>query len=155
MTKFTPTDIEARFEEAAQTLRRLPHTGYYPSMKTSSWPEIVQSVHTAYGYDAARMPRITPTPQAITRMEETFEWLRWLEPDDARIVWLRGEGVRWKPICYRVGLSRSQAWRHWVAAMILIANRLNAGAPKRQSRATAKKPKALAKAAAAETQILI
>jgi hypothetical protein len=37
--------------------------------------------------------------RAISRMEETFTWLMWLEPDDARIVWLRAEGVRWKPIC--------------------------------------------------------
>jgi hypothetical protein len=71
------------------------------------------------------MPRIAPTPQAISRMEETFTWLAWLEPDDARIVWLRAEGVRWKPICWRVGLSRAVAWRRWVAALITIANRLN------------------------------
>ena len=32
------------------------------------------------------MPRITPSPQAISRMEETFTWLTWLDSDDARIV---------------------------------------------------------------------
>jgi hypothetical protein len=40
-------------------------------------------------------------------------------------VWLRAEGVRWKPICWRVGLSRAVAWRRWVAALITITNRLN------------------------------
>lgn len=38
---------------------------------------------------------------------------------------LRPEGVRWRPICWCVGLSRAAAWRRWVAALITIANRLN------------------------------
>jgi hypothetical protein len=121
--KYTPKDIEGRFEEAASTLRRLPDIrvpGYF-----STWPPVIRAAVEAYGYDPARMPRIAPTPQAISRMEETFTWLTWLEPDDARIVWLRAEGVRWKPICWRVGLSRAVAWRRWVAALITIANRLN------------------------------
>lgn len=121
--KYTPKDIEDRFEEAAATLRRLPDTrvpGYF-----STWPPIIRAAVEAYGYDPARMPRIAPSPQAISRMEETFTWLTWLEPDDARIVWLRAEGVRWKPICWRVGLSRAVAWRRWVASLITIANRLN------------------------------
>jgi hypothetical protein len=116
-------DIEERFEEAAATLRRLPDArvpGYF-----SAWPPVILSSAEAYGYDPARMPRIAPSPQAITRMEETFTWLTWLEPDDARIVWLRAEGVRWKPICWRIGVSRSSAWRRWAAALILIANRLS------------------------------
>jgi hypothetical protein len=86
---------------------------------------VIRAAVEAYGYDPARMPRIAPTPQAISRMEETFTWLTWLEADDARIVWLRAEGVRWKPICWRFGLSRAVAWRRWVAALITIANRLN------------------------------
>ena len=28
-------------------------------------------------------------PSAITRMEETLGWLRWLEPQDAKLVWAR------------------------------------------------------------------
>jgi hypothetical protein len=119
----TPTEVEARFEEAAATLRRLPDTrvpGYF-----SAWPPIVRAAVEAYGYDPARMPRIAPSPQAISRMEETFSWLMWLEPDDARIVWLRAEGVRWKPICWRIGISRATAWRRWAASLIVVANRLN------------------------------
>jgi hypothetical protein len=66
-------------------------------------------------------------------MEETFTWLTWLEPDDARIVWLRAEGVRWKPICWRVGLYRQTAWRRWVAALVTVSNRLST-ASKRTTR---------------------
>ena len=120
----TPTDVEQRFEEAARTLRRLPDVrvpGYF-----NTWPAMIKAAVEAYGYDPARMSRIAPTPQAISRMEETFTWLAWLEPDDARIVWLRAEGVRWKPICWRIGVSRSAAWRRWAAALILIADRVSA-----------------------------
>ncbi len=122
-TRWTASMIEERFEEAAFTLRRLPDSrvpGYF-----NTWPLIVRSVHEAFGWDRARMPRIAPSPGAISRMEETFTWLAWLEPDDARIVWLRGEGVPWKPICWRVGLTRQTAWRRWVAALITVSNRLS------------------------------
>jgi hypothetical protein len=119
----TPTEIEDRFEEAARTLRRLPDVrarGF-----TSSWPTIVRSAHEAFGWEPARFPRIPPTADAISRMEECFTWLAWLDPDDARIVWLRAENVRWKPICWRLGISRATAWRRWAAALITVANRLN------------------------------
>jgi hypothetical protein len=118
----TPTEIEARFEEAASVLRRLPDPrpmGYF-----STWPQVVRSAAEAYGWEPARTMRVPPTPQAISRMEECFSWLLWLDPDDARIVWLRAEGLRWKPICYRMGMSRATAWRRWAAALLTIANRL-------------------------------
>jgi hypothetical protein len=40
-------------------------------------------------------------------------WLRWLEKDDARIVWLRANRKPWQSICWEVGLSRPAANRHW------------------------------------------
>lgn len=125
-TRLSPTDIEARFEDAARTLRRLPAVG--ARGHSSAWPPIVRSAAEAYGWEPAAAPRLSPSPQAISEMEETFTWLAWLsEADDARIVWLRAEGVRWKPICWRIGLSRATAWRRWAAALITIANRHNAG----------------------------
>jgi hypothetical protein len=48
--------------------------------------------------------RIVPSAAAITRMEECFDWLLILDPEDARIVWLRAEGVRWRQVCYRAGV---------------------------------------------------
>jgi hypothetical protein len=122
-TRWTASMVEARFEEAAFTLRRLPDRrvpGYF-----NTWPTIVRSVYEAFGWERARMPRIAPSPKAISRMEETFTWLVWLEPDDARIVWLRAENVPWKPICWRVGLSRKTAWQRWVAALQTVATRLS------------------------------
>jgi len=64
----------------------------------------------------------------VDRMDETLEWLRWLEPDETRLVWLRAEGVGWKPICARFGVGRTTAWHRWNAALGKIAVRLNAAA---------------------------
>lgn len=122
----TPNEIEDRFEEAASVLRRLPDPrpmGYF-----SAWPPIVRAAAEAYGWEPSRTMRVPPTPQGITRMEECFMWLLWLDSDDAKIVWLRAEGMRWKPICYRLGISRATAWRRWAAALITVSNRLKAGA---------------------------
>jgi Domain of unknown function (DUF6362) len=58
-------------------------------------------------------------------MEETLKWLRWLDPIDANIVWLRATGKRWKAICYEVGLARAAANEHWLYALCRIAWRLN------------------------------
>lgn len=118
-------DIEDRFEEAAQTLRRMPDAGGARGYG-SSWPEVVRSAHSAYGYHDLRPLRITPSAAAISRMEETFDWLRLVDPEDARIIWLRAEGVRWRQVCSRAGCVRSTAWRRWVAALQTVANRLNA-----------------------------
>lgn len=86
-------------------------------------------------------PRISPSPQAISQMEEVFTWLNWIaDGDDKRIVWLRAEGVRWKPICWRIGISRATAWRRWAAAMITIANQHNSSLVQPASKA---KPKSM------------
>jgi hypothetical protein len=124
---YSARDIEERFEEAAQTLRRVRVLGGARGYG-SSWPEVVRSAHAAYGYDEGRPMRLVPGPAAISRMEETFDWLRLVEPEDARIIWLRAEGVRWRQICIRAGCARATAWRRWVAALQTIANRLNAAA---------------------------
>lgn len=138
-TRLSPTDVEDRLEDAARTLRRLPAVrvpGYI-----SAWPPIVRSAVEAYGWEPATAPRISPSPQAISQMEEAFGWLNWIaDADDKRIVLLRAEGVRWKPICWRVGISRATAWRRWAAAMITIANQHNSALVHSASKA---KPKSM------------
>ncbi|MDO5622728.1 MAG: DUF6362 family protein [Paracoccus sp. (in: a-proteobacteria)] len=122
---FTPRDIEDRFEEAALTLRRLPNPpGSGPRGYGSAWPDYVREARHAYGWHEARM-RVVPNPAEIQRMEECLTWLRWLDPDDARIVWMRAEGCRWKQVCYRVGVVRQTAWRRWAAALVTVAKHLN------------------------------
>jgi hypothetical protein len=92
----------------------------------------------AYGYTPEAPMRIVPSAAAITRMEECFDWLLILEPEDARIVWLRAEGVRWRQVCYRAGVVRTTAWRRWAASLLTIAKHLNAKEKSGRKSASAK-----------------
>jgi len=116
------TDIEARLEEAAVTLRKLP--GIRMGGFFTTWPAIVRTAAETYAQDRTFKVRVPPTAQAISRMEEAIEWLAWLDAEDTRLVWLRAENVRWKPICFQLGVSRATAWRRWAAAMIEISQKL-------------------------------
>ena len=122
-TRWTPSMVEERLVEAADVLKRLPEVrvqGYF-----STWPPIVREAAEAYGWDTTHVCLGPPSPAAIDRMDEALEWLRWLDPEDARIVWLRASGERWKAICWKVGLQRATAHEHWLYALCVIAWRLN------------------------------
>ncbi len=84
----TPREIEDRLEEAAWTLRQLPEKDR-PRGYGRSWPDVVHEAKHAYGYTEARPMKVIPSAAAISRMEECFDWLLMLDPEDARIVWLR------------------------------------------------------------------
>jgi hypothetical protein len=122
--------IEERFVEAADVMKRLPDVrvpGYF-----NTWPTIFREFSDLVGQEAPRLRRPPPSPAAITRMEEALGWLRWLEPTDARIVWLRANGERWKTICWKVGLARTAANQHWLYALCVIVWRLNGREPSRR-----------------------
>ena len=130
-------EVEDRLEEAALTMKRLPNTGG-PKGYGSSWPDYVRSRWTAYGFEQARV-RVIPNAKEIQRMDEAIDWLRLITHEDEaraaqdrRIVWMRAEQMPWRAICSRVGLSRSQAWRRWTAALITVQKRLEK--PRRQTR---------------------
>ena len=137
----TPREIEDRFEEAAFTLRRLPEKDR-PRGYASCWPPVVRDAAEVHAGAAEAPMRVIPSAAAITRMEECFDWLLMLDPEDARIVWLRAEGVRWRQVCIRAGVVRSTAWRRWAAALLTIAKRLNTQEKSARKRATAKPPAA-------------
>ena len=121
--RWTPSLVEERLVEAADVLKRLPEErvqGYF-----SVWPEVVRSVYDAFGWHDPVLKRPWQSPASIDRMDETFRWLHWLDPDEVRLVWLRAEGVRWKLISHRFGINRSTAWRHWTFALIKVAGFLN------------------------------
>ena len=92
--------------------------------------------------------RVVPSARDIQRMEDCIGWLAYLAPEDARIVWLRAEGVRWRQVCIRAGVVRSTAWRRWAASLLTIAKHLNAmeksgrkaSAPKRAADKNVVKP---------------
>ena len=122
-TKWTPSLVEERFVEAADVMRRLPNVRIPGHFNT--WPAMMAEFSDLVGREPERMRRPPPAPDAITRMEEALEWLRWLDPTDAKIVWLRATGTRWKDVCYKVGLARSSANERWVYGLCVIAFRLS------------------------------
>ena len=64
---------------------------------------------------------------ALVRLAKAGQWMRWLHPDDTELVSLRSGGAAWKPICWRLGMSRATAHRRWRSSLRLIAERLNRG----------------------------
>jgi len=81
-----------------------------------------------------------PSAASISKMEQCIDWLRLVDGEDARIVWLRAEGVRWRHICVRAGVTRQTAWRRWVAALQTIVSKLNA-AERAEARGIARRPR--------------
>jgi len=123
MTEWTASIIEERLEEAAATLRRLPPVklrGYF-----SAWPQIIHVAEDKRDWEVLVKRLGPPSAQAISRMEETLTWFRWLTPDENRLIWLRAEKVSWKSICWKLGYSRTTAWRNWVFAVHKVSFMLN------------------------------
>jgi len=69
--------------------------------------------------------RVIPSTADIANMEICLDWLRLVKPDDAKIIWLRAEGHRWRYVCIAAGCVRQTAWRRWVAALATIAKKVN------------------------------
>lgn len=121
--RWTPSLVEERIAEAADTLRRLPDTRVQGH--ASTWPPYVREYWEFYGVTEVKLRRPPPSAAAIDRMDEALPWLRHLDLADARIVWLRANGDPWKVICWKVGMARSCAHRHWLFALCVIAWTLN------------------------------
>ena len=123
MTEWTRDMVEERVLEAAAVLRQLPglrNQGYF-----STWPEIRRSLKELAGAMPTPMRRPPPNPAAISRMEETITWNAFLERDEVELMWARAEGVPWKHLCHRFGISRPTAYRRYDYALSVIVWRLN------------------------------
>ena len=133
MAHWTRDDVEDRVVEAAKVLKRLPNPkvqGYF-----NTWPDVMVEFADMVGRPAEPMRRPPPDAAAISRMEEAITWSRFLEADDAKLLWIRAERTPWKEICWRFGIARATAHRRWEYALCLIAWRLNGrGAPSKRSR---------------------
>ncbi|MBF0171470.1 MAG: hypothetical protein HQK87_10370 [Nitrospinae bacterium] len=126
VAEWTPKLVADRLEEAASTLRRLPVAGLKPREYGNSWPTVIHDAMEAYGWNEAVAPLGPPSAEAITRMDEAMEWLRWLDQEQVRLVWLRATRIPWKLIEVRFACDRSTAWRKWTVALNRIASRLEA-----------------------------
>ena len=123
MAEWTRDMVEERVVDAADVLKQLPPVrvrGYF-----STWPEIQRSFGDLVGAEPVPMRRPLPSPSAISRMEEAITWNRFLERDDAQLMWARAEGMPWKHLCYRFGISRPTAHRRYDYALSVIVWRLN------------------------------
>ena len=119
---WTHQKIINRLEEAAGTLRRLPDKRLQ-GLK-SNWPETIPT-RGDYGSDEIRLRLGPPSPEAIDRMDEALEWLRWLDTEDRQMVWLRAERIPWKMIMRKFGRSRSTVTARWKEALSQIVAILN------------------------------
>ena len=120
--RWTATLVLLRFEEAAETLRRLPPARWRPQLV--SWPAIVRSAAEI----AAATPqprRLPPRAAAIDRLDGTLVWLGWVPPDSARIVWARANGSSWREIAALAGQSTRTCQRRMTEALLAVAARLN------------------------------
>ena len=70
--------------------------------------------------------RFTPSPAAISRLEQTFDWALWVEEAERKLIWSRAARVPWKRIMGELGCDRTTAWRRWQNALGKIAVQLNA-----------------------------
>ena len=99
MKNWTVTDVAERFEEAVYTLKRLPPVRVQGFK--SAWPPVILSTMELLQADKLPMRLGPPSAGAISRMEETIQWITFLDDaTDRRIVWLRAARVPWKPICW-------------------------------------------------------
>jgi hypothetical protein len=123
MNDWTPELVEERLNEAAAVMRRLPAVrvqGYF-----NTWPKMKTDFDDLIGQAPEPMRLPPPTAAAITRMEEALAWLRWLEVENVKLVWMRAERAPWKAICWRFGIARTTANRRWDYAVNIITWRLN------------------------------
>lgn len=120
---WTADDVADHFAEAFRTLRKLPAVkarGHF-----SGWPQVLRSPREIAAMEPEPM-RVWPSAAAITRIEQTFDWVLWIEEAERRLVWSRAARVPWKQIAGEMGCDRTTAWRRWQLALTKIAARLNA-----------------------------
>ena len=121
--EWTGDTVADHFEEAVRTLRKLPPvrvTGYF-----NAWPEVLRSAKEIAAMEPEPM-RVLPSTSAITRLEQTFDWMLWISVEERKLIWLRAARVPWKAITFEFGCDRTTAWRRWTLALTKIASRLNA-----------------------------
>ncbi len=125
--RWTAERVAERMAEAVDTLKRLPTP--HVQGRVTLWPDFVRDGREAYGWDAARFRLAPAAPEAITRLDETLLWLRWLPRLSQRILWGRASGLSWRKIAAAAGKSPNTCRARYLAALHQIAICLNEGRP--------------------------
>jgi hypothetical protein len=122
MADWTMARVQDRLELAAEVFRALP--AVRPQGFFSTWPEYRHGFGDLAGQEP-RLRRPLPSPRMITEAEEAALWLRWVEPEIARLLWSRAERRPWKAIAHGHGISRAEAVRRHDYGLACIVWRLN------------------------------
>lgn len=99
---WTAALVLARVEECVRVIARLPApraAGW-----RSAWPRIVHDFADLVEQEPV-LRRPPPSPEAIARADAVLGWLAELPADDARALWKRAEGRRWREV--------AAAWGVW------------------------------------------
>jgi hypothetical protein len=126
MTDWTIARVQDRLELAADVMRQMP--GVQPQGHFNAWPEYFHSFADKVGQEP-KMRRPLPSPRMITEADQAMLWLRWLEVDDAKLLWARAERVAWKQITWQFGMSRTAATKRWQFGLAVIVWRLKGRVP--------------------------
>jgi hypothetical protein len=126
-----------RLVEAFEVDRRMPAGRRFGKL-TSAWPaapihEFTDIVHWDSGEQRERVwqswERAPASPQEVTRMEESFGWLRWVPMTERKMLeaWASttARGLSVSATIRKGGLSRTTFYRHRDRAAQRIADRLN------------------------------
>ena len=99
--------------------------GLKPKAYFSGWPDIVYTTWEILAQETLPMRLGSPTPDAISRMEEVLNWM-WLidSVEERQLIWLRAKRVPWKAICRAMGYGRTKLWQDWVAALVTLSYRI-------------------------------
>jgi hypothetical protein len=127
----------ADFGERVAEMSAIPGVGMTPTPETPDKPALGSVLTTPVreggtdnwtrfeGASAAIGHFIRMVHEGRMTPDEAMLWLRWLEIEDAKLLWLRAERTAWKPICWQFGLSRTAATRRWQYGLAVIVWRLN------------------------------
>ena len=123
--EWTTDDVANWLIEAARTAHRLPPVRVQGHFNV--WPTIVRTEYERMASDDAPVYRFPPTPAEVERMLVVMQWVRCLEVEQRKLVWMRAERWRWYDIGKRFGVAPRTAQRHWEVAIQVITDHLSQG----------------------------
>ena len=122
---WTTDDVANWLIEAARTAHRLPPVRVQGHFNV--WPTIVRTEYERMASDDAPVYRFPPTPAEVERMLVVMQWVRCLEVEQRKLVWMRAERWRWYDIGKRFGVAPRTAQRHWEVAIQVITDQISRG----------------------------
>lgn len=91
--------------------------------KLSFWPEYLNDVNLAYGYNATKV-HIKPSNEMIDRCDEALLWVLNMSLEDRKIVWLRGSKMSWRKISTFFSCNKDTAKARHTLALVRLQYQL-------------------------------